>query len=203
MIITCRNCKTKRNIPDNKIPKDKGLAFKCSECGEKIKIPSAKQQNSIVEDTRQSTLHNSSGEQQNALICIDENDLKKKAYSIVKQMGLNAETTANAKAALKKMDYRIYHLVIIDESFEHNNGASGIIERMNTIDMSLRRRICLVLISDKFNTNDNMASLHSSVNSIIHHNDIINLKTFLDRALMEHKNFYTVYNESLKLAGKM
>ncbi|MBU8848513.1 MAG: hypothetical protein KOO64_03165 [Desulfobacterales bacterium] len=138
----------------------------------------------------------------NALVCIDGDDLKKKVYSIIKQMGLKVEAVTDTKAALKKLEYHIYHLVIIDDAFDQNKGLSGILDRMNTIDMSLRRRICLVWVSNKFNTSDNMAALHSSVNHIIHQDDIINLKTFLSRALVEHKNFYTVYNDSLKQAGK-
>lgn len=138
----------------------------------------------------------------NALVCIDGDDLKKKVYSIIKQMGFKVEAVTNTKAALKKLEYHIYHLVIIDDAFDQNKGLSGILDRMNTIDMSLRRRICLVWVSNKFNTSDNMAALHSSVNHIIHQDDIINLKTFLSRALVEHKNFYTVYNDSLKQAGK-
>lgn len=138
----------------------------------------------------------------NALVCIDGDDLKKKVYSIIKQMGFKVEAVTNIKAALKKLEYHIYHLVIIDDAFDQNKGLSGILDRMNTIDMSLRRRICLVWVSNKFNTSDNMAALHSSVNHIIHQDDIINLKTFLSRALVEHKNFYTVYNDSLKQAGK-
>ncbi|MCK5350446.1 MAG: hypothetical protein KAJ25_13705 [Desulfobacula sp.] len=138
----------------------------------------------------------------NALVCIDGDELRKKVYSLVKQMGLNAEAVADTKAALKKLEYHIYHLVIMDDAFDQNKGFSGILDRMNTMDMSLRRRICLIWVSNKFNTNDNMAALHSSVNAIIHQDDIIHLEPFLSRALMEHKNFYTVYNESLKLAGK-
>jgi len=139
---------------------------------------------------------------QNALVCIDDHGLKKKVYSAVNQMGLNAETVTDTKDALDKMEYHIYHLVIIDEAFEQNIGTLNIIDRMNTIDMSLRRRICLVLISNNFNTNDNMVALHSSVNYIIHLDDIPHLETFLSKVLTDHKNFYSVYNESLKLAGK-
>ncbi|WP_299978527.1 zinc-ribbon domain-containing protein [Desulfobacula sp.] len=194
MNVTCHNCKTKLNIPDYKISKDKESVFKCPKCKEKVHVPAVKQQKQI------SNL--SFDERLNALVCIDGDDLKRKVYSLIKQMGLNAETAANTKAALKRLEYHIYHLVIIDDAFDQNKGFSGILNRMNTIDMSLRRRICLIWVSNKFNTNDNMAALHSSVDTIIHQDDIIHLEAFLSRALMEHKNFYTVYNDSLKQAGK-
>ena len=101
------------------------------------------------------------------------------------------------------MEYHSFHLVILEDAFDQeNNGLAGILDRLNTIDMSMRRRICLVLVSHKFNTSDNMAALHSSVNGIIHQDDILHLELFLSRVLEEHKNLYTVYNESLKLVGK-
>lgn len=193
MNVTCHNCKTKLNIPDHKIPKDKDLTLACPKCKEKIRIPVVKQQKSA-----QLSLE----DRLNALVCIDDNDVKKKAVSIIGQMGLTAKIAVDTKSALNKMEYHIYHLVIIDETFDRKKGISGMMDRMNAIDMSLRRRICLVLISDKFTTNDNMAALHASVNSVIHRDDIIHLETFLSGVLADHKNFYTVYNDSLKLAGK-
>ncbi|WP_457552358.1 hypothetical protein [Desulfobacula sp.] len=137
-----------------------------------------------------------------AMVCINGDELKKKVVSILKQMGMTVETVPDTKEALKRLAYHIYHLVIFDDSFDQNKGASDIIERMNTIDMSLRRRSCLVRISQKINTNDNLASLHSSVNAIINQNDIARLGPYLSRILRDHKQFYTVYNESLKMAGK-
>jgi len=201
MNVICHNCKTKLNIPDHKIPEGKDTTFKCPKCKEKIHIPAVKQQELFGEEKRQ-VFHSSFDEQLNALVCIDSDDLKKKAYSLVKQMGMNAEAVTSTKVALEKLEYHIYHLLIIDDAFDQNKGVSGIINRMNTIDMSLRRRICLVWVSNKFNTNDNMAALHSSVNYIIHLEDINHLEAFLSRALMEHKNLYTVYSDSLTLAGK-
>jgi len=107
------------------------------------------------------------------------------------------------RGALSKMEYNAYHLLILDDDFDPDNkGATGIIDKLSAVDMSLRRRICIVLVSQKFNTNDNMAALHSSVNNVIHQDDIHHMETFLSKALADHKNLYSIYNESLKLAGK-
>ena len=201
MNIICHNCNTKFTIPDHKIPKDKALLFKCPQCKEKIPIPAVQQQASAGEKATQ-PFPLSFKERLNALVCIDDRDVKKKVVSIIGQMGLNVETAADFNRAVDKMEYHIYHLVMIDETFDQNKGVLKIVDRMNTIDMSLRRRICLVLISSNFNTNDDMAALHSSVNSILHPDDILHLEPFLSKVLAEHKNFYTVYNDSLKLTGK-
>jgi len=194
MNVTCNHCRTKLNIPDNKISSDKDTTFKCPKCKEKILIPAVKPRrpdhNTGIEDRL------------DALICMDDPDMRKKTDSAVRQMGFHLETAVDTKAALRKMEYHIYPLLLIDEAFDKNRGVSGIIKSMNAIDMSVRRRICVVLISGRFNTNDNMAALHSSVNNILLREDILHMGAFLSKALQDHKNFYTVYRESLKLAGK-
>ncbi len=201
MNVTCHNCKTKLNIPDHKIPEDRESTFKCPKCKERVIIPAVKQKKTVREDKEQS-FQLAFEERLNALVCTDDHDLKLKVTGTVKQMGLNTDAAENIRDALKKLEYHIYHLVVIDDTFDQNNGVLALLDRMNTIDMSLRRRICLVWISKQFNTSDNMASLHTSVNTIVHINDTHQLEPLLSKALTEHKNFYTVYSDSLKLAGK-
>ncbi|WP_300460017.1 zinc-ribbon domain-containing protein [Desulfobacula sp.] len=201
MNIICHNCHAKFTIPDHKVPRDKASLLKCPQCKEKIPIPAVQQQPSVGEKAIQ-PFPLSFKERLNALVCIDGRDVKNKAVSIIGQMGLNVETASDSNRALDKMEYHIYHLVIMDAAFDQNKGVPRIVDRMNTIDMSLRRKICLVLITSKFNTNDDMAALHFSVNYILHPDDILHLEPFLSKVLAKHKNFYTVYNDSLKLTGK-
>lgn len=184
------------------IPRDNNSIFKCPKCKGKIKVQAVTQPQKTTAHPQQS--HDFSfGEQLNALICISSDNLEAKIESTVKQMGMNAEVVTHTQSALKKLEYHICHLVIIDDAFDQGKGISGVIDRLNTMDMSLRRRICLVWVTNQFNTNDHMASLHFSVNAILHQNDMVHIVPFLSRALMEHKHFYTVYNDSLKSAGKV
>jgi len=201
MNVTCHNCKTKLNIPDHKIPRNKDTSFKCPKCNKKVHIPAVKELKPEMEVKKQGASL-AFEERLNALVSIGDDDLKKKVYPIISRMGFDAVAVTDTKTALNKMEYQIYHLVIADDTFDQNKGITGILERLNALDMSLRRRICLVWISNKFNTNDDMASLHFSVNSVIHKDDLIHFEAFLSRTMMEHKNFYTVYNSSLKLMGK-
>ena len=197
MEVTCKNCKLKLTIPDHKIPKDKDSRFKCPKCKEQIKVPAmklVKQNFNFPLEKELNTL---------ALVCVSSGELQKKIYSVVSDIGFDAKEVTTAKEALKELEYHIYPLVIIDEVFDQNRGAEDIIAKLNTIDMSLRRKICLVLISKKFNTNDHMSTLHTSVNSIISINDIEHLTNLLSNIFTEHRNFYTIYNESLKMAGRL
>ncbi len=201
MKVACNNCNTKFIIPDDRVPKDKTSIFKCPKCKKRLQILAVKQINTVTEN-KGGSFELSLDERLNALICVGGDDLKKKVVSSLKRMGLNTAVVANTKTALKRLEYHIYHLVIIDDVFDQKKGIADIIDSMNTMDMSLRRRICLVWITSEFKTNDNLASLHGSVNAILNHDDIHHIGPFLSSALLEHKQFYTVYNESLKMAGK-
>lgn len=201
MNITCQHCRTKLTIPDHKVPSNKDAALKCPKCGGRVQIHAAKTP-PAPSDEAETGFSLSFQDRQSALICIDTDELKKKVQPLLRQMGFNIELAPDARKALDKMAYHIYHLVLIEDGFDQQEGITEIFSRMNAMDMSLRRRICLVMISDKFKTNDHMAAMHESVNSIIRHDDMVHLDAFLLRVLAEHRQLYTVYNESLKQAGK-
>ena len=196
MEVTCKNCKLKLTIPDHKIPKDKDSRIKCPKCKEQIKVPAVK----LVKQNFNFSLEKELNTL--ALVCVSSGDLQKEIYSVVSGIGFDAKEVTTTKEALKELEYHIYPLVIIDEAFDQNRGSEDIIARLNTIDMSLRRKICLVLISKKFNTDDHMSALHTSVNSIVSINDIAHFTNLLSNILTEHRNFYTIYNASLKPAGR-
>ena len=206
MNITCHNCKARFNIPDNKIPADKDTALRCPKCREKIIIPAAgrtKSPGAARPQPRQAfSEHLFDGAHHNAIVCIGNPELKARIHAGIRQMGFNTETAEDTRSAFAKMEYNIYHLVIIDDEFDSNTGISEIISRMNDIDMSLRRRICVIWLSSKFTTGDDMAALHASVNSIINIKDMSRFESCLSRALTDHRNLYTVYNASLKQAGR-
>ncbi|WP_022667246.1 zinc-ribbon domain-containing protein [Desulfospira joergensenii] len=207
MNITCPHCQTKLNVPDEKIPKDRDSSFKCPKCSEKITVPASRPQavpppvDSAGKQSAASARFSSQGRSR-AMVCLGEGTPAGAAMAVLGQMWFEVETPTNVTQALKKLGYHIYPLVIIDESFDQGRGLSDLIAHVNNLDMSLRRRICLILISRQSPTGDRMAALHASVNHIIGFHDMALLPQILSEALIEHENFYIVYNESMKAAGK-
>ena len=140
--------------------------------------------------------------QEHALVCVDDSPGKEKLVAAVQGIGFQVETPDSISEAFKKMAYQLYPLVLVDESYCQNQGIKAMFTHMNELDMSLRRRICLVLYSDRLPTGDPMSALHSSVNYIVGSDSLGHLEEILSTAVTEHKNFYRVYNDSMRAAGK-
>lgn len=92
----------------------------------------------------------------------------------------------------------------MDDAFDPSGAMAT---HMNELDMSLRRRICLVRISPASNTGDAMVCLHTSSNFVINQRDVVSLPEegvaiLLASARTDHENFYKVYTDSMRVAGK-
>jgi len=210
MNITCPHCKTRLNIPDHKIPRDKDSSFKCPKCQEKVQVLVSQLNLSVPgfpknEAVRKESMGTGGGGVQGrekVLVCMDDSPGRTKIVAAVEGLGFYVEATGSTSAALKKMAYHIYPLVLLNEAFDQNKGFKAMSTHMNELDMSLRRRICLVLLSDRLPTGDPMSALHSSVNFIVGSDSLDHVEDILSTALTEHQNFYRVYNDSMRAAGK-
>ena len=214
MNITCPHCKTRLNLPDHKIPRDKDSSFKCPKCQEKVQVlvsqlnlsvPGSSKNEAVKnEAVKKESMGSGGGVQgrEKTLVCMDDSPARTKLVAAVEALGFYVEATGSTSAALKKMAYHIYPLVLLNEAFDQNKGFKAMFTHMNELDMSLRRRICLVLLSERLPTGDPMSALHSSVNFIVGSDSLDHVEDILSTALTEHQNFYRVYNDSMRAAGK-
>jgi predicted Zn finger-like uncharacterized protein len=202
MNIRCTNCHSQFNIPDHKLPKEKDAVFNCPKCKEKIHIPAASKNadnpaaTPVPAALQGPVLQN----QERALVLISEGPFRQPAVSAVRQLGYGIETAADPADAIRKMAYHVYPLVILEDRFDQ--GKARILLHLNTLDMSVRRRICLVLMGQSYKTGDPMAALHASVNCVAGPDSLSQLSGVLSAALTDHKDFYRVYMDSMKTAGK-
>lgn len=203
MNITCPHCQAKLNLPDHKIPKDRDSSFKCPKCRKPVQI---KASHSSVSGSGQPSVPAGGlgqGSQAQALVCLPDSDARARAMDVLARAGLGAESPESSSQALAKLQYHIYPLVLVDKVFDAN---MEMMRHMNDLDMSLRRKICLVCLGVDFSTGDAMAALHGSCNFYINTRDLNRDDGFLDdilaTAITDHQNFYTIYNDSMRAAGK-
>ncbi|HCY83892.1 MAG TPA: hypothetical protein DHV36_02025 [Desulfobacteraceae bacterium] len=204
MNITCPHCKTKLNLPDHKIPKDRDSSFKCPKCKESVPVKASKpKKESPSFKTPGTGTGFRRGGRQHALICIPSATLRQRVTAAVSQAGFTPEVPETPADALDCLEYKVFPLVVMDEDFD-TDGVMAV--HMNEMDMSLRRKFCLVRICGDVATGDPMTALHASANYIVNRSELAQegeLATdILALAMEEHKNFYTVFNESLKATGK-
>ncbi len=203
MNIRCRHCKSQFNIPDHKLPKDKTAVFTCPKCREKIQISSAN--NSGKERVTDAAVPASGTTvsfqgRERAMVLVAEDPFQKAAHDAVRQLGYGVDTAFDQAEAAKKIAYHVYPLILLGQGFDR--GSKSILQYMNTLDMSIRRMNCLVVMGHQLKTGDPMAALHASANYVVGPDNLEHLPSFLAAALKDHKDFYRVYMDSMKIVGK-
>ncbi len=209
MNITCPHCKTKLNLPDDKIPKRKDSSFKCPKCKESVHVKALRPKaasGSVKSQLKQSGQSKQLRRSGQALICMPPSPAREWMMTVVQNTGFELEAPETTVQAFDRLEYRIFPLVIVDDGFDKD---SKMARYMNEMDMSLRRRICLIRVSSEVSTGDSMTALHSSVNCVINRKkleqdseDAALVSDILALALEDHGNFYTIFNDSMKATGK-
>ncbi len=144
----------------------------------------------------------SSGTGRKAMVCMGDDKARQAVLEALKQTGFFPDVMENAALARQAFDFHIYPLVLMDEAFDRGDGLTALTVYMNGLDMSLRRRICAVLLSGRASTADHMAAMHHSVNFIIGQDGLDRLSELISTARTDHEKFYIVFNESMKAVGK-
>ena len=221
MDITCDKCQSKFKIPDEKIPAGKVATLRCPKCKEKITVGASKKPAAPEETPRRPEMSSSEvaseaydasdkpfdfieEEGKTALVCESDPGIKKTINNALAFLDYHITDTENARDALKKMRYHNYDLILVNEEFDTTdpdmNGVLIFIERLN---MSIRRDMFVVLISNRFRTMDNMAAFNKSVNIIINISNIKDFNKILRRGISDNDYFYRVYKEMMRKTGRI
>jgi CheY-like chemotaxis protein len=138
-----------------------------------------------------------------ALVMADYPGHPEKIQKSLKQLGYECVSTPNTRDAIGKLRFHHFDLVVLSDGFggqpiENNQ----ITHFMNRLPMSVRRRIFLVFLSDKFKTMDNMMAFARSANVVINTRDLDKLHLVLKKAISENEKFYKVFMDTMSEVGK-
>jgi DNA-binding NtrC family response regulator len=138
-----------------------------------------------------------------ALVMADE-PFNRVIKPAVEERGYKFITAPNIREALLKLRYHHFDMMILSEGFDGQEIAGGpILNYLNHMSMSGRRRIFLTLISDRYKTMDEMMAYALSANMVVNTRDIGNLALLLKRGIQEYEQFYKVFLDILQEEGKM
>ncbi len=220
MDIICEKCQGKFRIADEKVPAGKTVSFPCPKCKEKIYI-SGEHEKKNIRDSLDEGLDfyaaNEYGyesdekpfdfveeEGNTALICEEDPVIKKKISKVLNLMEYHITEVENSRDALSRLRYHSYDLVITNERFDTSNpDANTVLTFLERLSMASRRNTCVILISSRFRTMDNIVALQKSVNCIINIKDINNTDRIIGRVIADNEFFFRAYNETLKATGKV
>jgi len=157
-----------------------------------------------LNDTEADSALDSYGEgEKMALIMIAETRPAEKITEALDKLGYNAIQAKNTREALSKMQFQNFDLIILSDLFDHTPlNQSPILQYLNHLSMSVRRKMFVLLVSDAFRTMDHMMAFAMSVNLLANWKDLGRLSNILGRALSDNEKFYKVFMDILKETGK-
>ena len=218
MDIVCKQCKSKFKILDEKVPKGQIFTLSCPKCKSKISIdtrPSATAEpvtkKTIIDEVDSGTYDASEKPfdfleegAETALLCEPDPAVRGKIKSTLKNMGYNVTEPESDRDALKQMRFHVFDLVVLNEVFSSENpDENNVMKYLERLPMATRRKIFVVLVSNRFRTTDNMAAFNKSVNIVVNTKSIDEIEKIIKRGLSDNAAFYRVFKDALVKTGKV
>jgi response regulator RpfG family c-di-GMP phosphodiesterase len=141
---------------------------------------------------------------QTAMVCENDPATRQKICETLKSLDFNVIEPATSKEALKYFTFHTFNLIVINENFNiGKDGVNYVLNHLEHLSMSIRRKIFVVLISSIFATMDDMHAYNKSINLIINKEEIAETGLILKKEIEENNYFYHVFNEIHRKYGKV
>jgi hypothetical protein len=138
-----------------------------------------------------------------ALVMGHDPEQAQKIKIVVEELGYRGIVTPNTRDAIGKMRFHHFDLVLLSEGFDGQPlDNSPILNHMNRLPISVRRRVFLGLLGENFKSMDNMMAFSMSANTVVSAKDIDKLGPMLRRAISDNEKFYKVFMDTLAQMGK-
>ena len=134
-----------------------------------------------------------------ALVCIDHQQFQKLVVPQLIDMGYKVHLGLFEEDVLLKLKTYSYNVVIVFENFKGSTVQTNpILRDMITRSGNQRREHFVVLLSQRYATNDAMSAFVQSVDQIINISDLANFKPVLRRGVAQYRELYHSFHETLK-----
>jgi CheY-like chemotaxis protein len=217
MDITCSLCGTTIHVPDEKLPKNQVVTITCPKCKGKIKVDTrdldlkpAEPKEGMTEEGSYTQYEDDASpleffeEGIKLALVLDTDDLHLSQIApALEELNYKVVRPVSLQEAMSKIRLHSFDMIILSDVFDGKGlEANPIINYLNHLSMSLRRKIYLVLISNRFKSMDNMMAFAMSANLVLNPEDLSNARLILKKGTSENEKFYKVFMDALKQAGK-
>jgi CheY-like chemotaxis protein len=143
------------------------------------------------------------GTQRLVLVCENAPERQSIISAALEQLGFTMLPATTSEEAIERLRRSPFEIVIVDERFESSGVLdNAVIRTLNTMPISLRRQIFVVLLGREFKTFDNMMAFARSVNVVVNLNDLPHLPAIIRKGLEDNDEFYRVFREMLAEVGR-
>ncbi|MBW1785495.1 MAG: zinc-ribbon domain-containing protein [Deltaproteobacteria bacterium] len=219
MEIRCDHCDARLSVPDEKL-KGGGLCkVSCPKCNGEIRVDfesrNGKGEIAVSETPLTpnekdglgggfgfSSFKNLEGKKTALLL---EPDLSEMSLikGTVEKLGYEPVHVDNTRDAIGQMRFHHFDLIVISDRFDDVAwNESPVLNYINALNMSARRRMFVVLIGEGLKTRDPMRAFSLSVNLVIGREDKASLGGVLEQSIAEIEKFYRVFMEISAETGK-
>jgi predicted Zn finger-like uncharacterized protein len=200
MDVSCKSCGAKLTISDEKLPPNQVVTVACPRCKGKIRVKAGQPD----EDEENSTPLDLFEEGTRLALVLDGNEENiAEINAALEELSYKPVLPSSTTEAMGKLRFHHFDLIFLSEGFDgHDVERSPIIHYLNHLSMSERRKVFLVLLSNKFKTMDHMMAFARSANLVISPDDLSNLSLILRKAISDNEKFYKVFVDALKEIGK-
>lgn len=223
MDIICEKCNARLSIPDGKIPSGQRAVISCPKCKNRITlnvpVPGRTDLPSEVGEKPGPVVNNADSDYgyedddasldffeegvRLALIMGNETHQIEKLGQTVDELGYKHVSAKNTRDAISKMRLHHFDVILLSDGFDGIDLAqSPILQHINSLSMSVRRRIFLALVADEFKTMDHMMAFAMSANMVINGGDLDRLTSIMQHAISDNDKFYKVFTDTMVEVGK-
>jgi len=140
--------------------------------------------------------------QQLALVCVDHPQQLAAVKAALVALGYRVHIATQPARAIEGLRQNRYAVVILHEEYGGSAEHNLVFQAIQSMVMALRRHLCVGLIGQHVRTFDHMMAFVKSVNFVVAERELSKLKAIVAQAVSENDQFYRVFRESLREAGK-
>lgn len=137
------------------------------------------------------------------MVCMGQPQQQAGTKTALEELGYTVHTPANPEDAIQRLRKNRYEVVILHEEYGGSAETNLVLQTIQPMVMPLRRHMCVGLVGKEFHTFDNMMAFAKSVNFVIAERELGKIKPIVRQAVTDNDQFYRVFREALRDAGKM
>ncbi|RJR24136.1 MAG: hypothetical protein C4582_04705 [Desulfobacteraceae bacterium] len=199
MEIICEKCGVKLTVPDGKIPKGGHIQGECPRCKARITLAPQKAED---HDPLPDDFFYEEGVRL-ALLLDSDRDSLFKTKDIAEKMGFKAISPAGAEEALFELRSHHFDLVVLSDGFESRPlTQSAIMEYLNRLPMSFRRRMLVAIVGQRFKTGDAMEAFSLSSDLVVGKGDLDRFADIIKHGMAEKDRIYRAFKEIMAELGR-